>query len=70
MSEQNSNGASGGIGLAGIFFIVLFVLKLGVGNTAVMNWSWWWITCPLWGGFVVVAVIVFVVLMFVAIFGK
>lgn len=36
--------ASGGIGLAGILFIVFLVLKL----THVINWSWWWVTCPLW----------------------
>lgn len=31
-----------GIGLA-IFFVLLAV-KL----TGVVNWSWWWITAPLW----------------------
>jgi hypothetical protein len=39
---------SGGIGLGGILFIVFLVLKLGVGNTAVMGWSWWWVCAPLW----------------------
>ena len=27
-----------------ILFIVFLVLKL----TNVINWSWWWITAPLW----------------------
>jgi len=37
-----------GIGLFGILFIVLLVLKVGIGETAVMGWSWWIITAPLW----------------------
>jgi hypothetical protein len=38
------------IGFTGLLFIVLFVLKLGVGDTAVETWSWWWVTAPLWVG--------------------
>lgn len=33
-----------GIGLMGILFIVFLVLKL----TNFINWSWLWITAPLW----------------------
>lgn len=33
------------LGLLGIIFIVL---KL----TGHIAWSWWWVTAPLWGGFV------------------
>jgi hypothetical protein len=36
--------ASGGIGLSGVLFVVFLVLKL-TGN---IDWSWWWITAPLW----------------------
>lgn len=43
MSSNNSN--SGGIGFAGMLAIVFIVLKL----CKVIDWSWWWITCPLWG---------------------
>lgn len=42
MSAQNSN--SGGITFSGILFLVFLVLKL-VGT---INWSWWWVTSPLW----------------------
>jgi hypothetical protein len=42
MSDSNSN--SGGIGLAGATFIVFLVLKL----THTIDWSWWWVTAPLW----------------------
>ena len=33
-----------GIGMSGLLFIVFLVLKL----THVIDWSWWWITAPLW----------------------
>jgi fatty acid desaturase len=36
----------GGIGLSGAVFIVFLVLKL-TGN---IDWSWWWVTSPLWIG--------------------
>lgn len=42
-----------GIGLGGVLFVVFLVLKL----TGVIAWSWWWVTAPLWGGFVVSAVV-------------
>ena len=35
---------SGGISLATILFVVFLVLKL----TEVIDWSWWWVTAPLW----------------------
>lgn len=41
MSKSNS---SGGIGILGTLFIVFLVLKL-TGN---IDWSWWWVTSPLW----------------------
>ena len=34
-----------GIGFLGVLFIVFLVLKL----TNQIDWSWWWVTCPLWG---------------------
>ena len=36
--------ASSGIGLPGVLFIVFLVLKL-TGN---IDWSWWWVTSPIW----------------------
>lgn len=35
---------SGGIGFCSALFLVFLVLKL----TSVIDWSWWWITAPLW----------------------
>ena len=36
-----------GISLSGLTFIVFLVLKL----CGVIDWSWWWVTAPLWGPF-------------------
>lgn len=56
MSNTNSSSSSG-IGFFGLLGITFIVLKL----TNVIDWSWWWVTLPLWGGlailFTVLAVI-------------
>ena len=39
-----SNSTSSGVGLDIILFIVFLVLKL----TETIDWSWWWVTAPLW----------------------
>ena len=39
--------ATGGIGIGTVLFLIFLVLKLaGIG--AVANWSWWWVTSPIW----------------------
>lgn len=43
MSSNSSNNSSGS-GLCGAVFIVFLVLKL-IGQ---IDWSWWWVTAPLW----------------------
>jgi hypothetical protein len=35
------------IGLLGLVFIVFLFLKLN----GTIDWSWWWVTAPLWGPF-------------------
>lgn len=42
MSESSST--TGGIGFSGVLFVVFLVLKL----IGVIDWSWWWVTAPLW----------------------
>lgn len=32
-----------------LLFLVFLVLKL----TGVIAWSWWWVTAPVWGGFLI-----------------
>lgn len=45
--NDKSVRVSGGISLSGLTFIVFLVLKL----CGVIDWSWWWVTAPLWGPF-------------------
>lgn len=45
--KDNSVRVSSGISLSGLTFIVFLVLKL----CGVIDWSWWWVTAPLWGPF-------------------
>jgi len=40
----NENRSNGGIGLGVILFLIFMTLKL-TGN---IDWSWWWVTSPLW----------------------
>lgn len=47
MSNNKSSSSSGGVGLLGLVFIVFLILKLAqIGIVA--DWSWWWVTSPLW----------------------
>ena len=40
----------------GLLFVVFLVLKL----CNVINWSWWWVTAPLWGTLLFIIAIIFV----------
>jgi hypothetical protein len=57
----NSKTSSSGIGLSGVLFIVFLVLKL-TGN---IDWSWWWVTSPLWIPIVLLASVFLVMLLVV-----
>ena len=39
-----NKSTSSGLGLGSVLFIIFLILKL-TGN---INWSWWWVTSPLW----------------------
>ena len=58
-NSNNSSNHSGGIGFFGLLFIVFLVLKL----VGVIDWSWWWVTAPIWGptALVVTGLIVFII---------
>lgn len=48
-----------------LVFLVFLVLKLAeVG--AVADWSWWWVTCPLWIGFALYLVFIFPIQLIIA----
>lgn len=58
--SSGSSSSSSGIGLGG----ALFILFLGLKLTGYIDWSWWWVTAPLWGPlgvFIVIAGIVVVI---------
>lgn len=52
--NNNNNGASGGLGLGTVLFLIFLVLKL----VGVIDWSWWWVTAPLWGSVVLYGLII------------
>lgn len=54
MATNNNN--NNGIGLFGIMFLIFMTLKL----TDYIDWSWWWVTAPLWGPMALVGVIVII----------
>ena len=45
------------------FIGLLTVLFIGLKLTGYINWSWWLVTLPLWGGFTVLAVIATIALL-------
>jgi hypothetical protein len=45
-----------GLSLTMVLFIVFLILKL----TNNIDWSWWWVTCPLWIGLAIVIVVLLV----------
>lgn len=55
--SKDSNSSSGGVSLLGLLGVAFIVLKL----TNVIDWSWWWVTLPLWGGLAIVLLILAIV---------
>jgi len=57
---SNNSSAAGGASFFELLFIVFLILKL----THVIDWSWWWVTAPLWIGAaiaIIAIVIIFVI---------
>ena len=65
MTSKNESAQSGGIGICGLMFIVFLTLKL-IGISDVANWSWWWVTAPLWLPLVIVLGIIGIVVLIAA----
>ena len=63
MAKENT---SSGMGIGMVLFIVFLILKL----TGVINWSWWWVTSPLWIPFAAAIAIVGIVGVIAIIIGK
>jgi hypothetical protein len=65
--ENNKNVEKTSISLSTILFITFLVMKLGgIGDVA--NWSWWWVTAPLWIPVVLALSILLIVLLVIIIF--
>lgn len=57
MSNAKSSVTVCGTSFLNLLFLVFLVLKL----TKVINWSWWWVTAPIWGPIALVVAILIVV---------
>ena len=59
---------SGGVSFAGLLFLLFLGLKL----TNQIDWSWWWVTAPLWGpialvlGFALIVIFIAIIIAGVA----
>lgn len=50
---SNTKTTSSGLGCGTVLFLIFLVLKL----THNIDWSWWWVTVPLWGSFVIFLIV-------------
>lgn len=51
--NNNTTSTTSGISVSGLLGVAFVVLKL----THLIDWSWWWVTLPFWGGLALVLVI-------------
>ena len=58
--SSSSNFSSAGIDVLGLLGVLLVGLKL----TGYIDWSWWLVTLPFWGGIALVIIAVLVILAF------
>ncbi len=56
MSQQSSSGGISVFGLLGVVFVTLKLMGY-------INWSWWWVTAPFWGGFVLLITVIIVLIL-------
>ena len=55
--KMSKTKSSSGIGFTGMLTILFIGLKL----TNVIDWSWWWVFSPLWGGVLLAFLLLFIV---------
>jgi len=58
MAKEKVIRVKTGIGLGTILFLIFMVLKL-TGN---IDWSWWWITAPIWLPIGIIIIVLLVML--------
>ena len=59
---SNKSNSSNGLGLGTVLFLIFLVLKL----TNYIDWSWWWITAPLWISIAIIAIVGLVAILYLA----
>lgn len=60
---SNNNSTSGGIGISGLLGAIFVILKL----CGVIDWPWWWVTCPFWGGLALLFILLIIFAFFAVI---
>lgn len=56
--SKNSDLASNSANTLSLLGVAFIVLKL----CHVINWSWWWVLLPFWGGLVLFLILVIIIL--------
>lgn len=56
MTAENDKPSRSGVSFTGLLFLVFLTLKL----CGVIDWSWWWVTAPLWVPLVVVVLVLLI----------
>lgn len=46
------------------FLPLLAILFIGLKLTGHIDWSWWWVTAPLWGSFIIGVIMLIIALIF------
>ena len=58
---ETSSYSGEGIGVLGLLGVAFVVLKL----CHIINWSWWLVTLPFWGGFALVIFVIVLIYIFI-----
>jgi hypothetical protein len=58
MADSKSNN---GLGIGTILFLIFMVLKL----TNYIDWSWWWVTAPLWIPIIILGIVGLIALFYI-----
>lgn len=58
----NKSNSSNGLGLGTVLFLIFMTLKL----TNYIDWSWWWVTAPLWIPIAIIGVVGLIAILYLA----
>lgn len=66
MNHKNQPASNTSLNLGTVLFLIFLVLKL----TNHIDWSWWWVTSPLWIPVTLLVLVAVLIMCFKTIFGK